>query len=717
MKALCVAVLLCGSLLAAVSCLDGNGHPDLAERPTCGAQSGPHPKTRVITTERLAGLRSLLADPLGNAYQPLDAYIVPMDDEHQTEYIAPQDRFIKFISGFSGSAALVAVTAVRAALWTDGRYFLQAEDQLDCNWYLMKEDTGAPELAEWLTGQLKPGARVGSDPKRMAALRWIKLSEKLKAESIDLVSVEINLIEHLWTEGRPVARDEPITVYPLEFAGRRWQDKVADVRAAMKAASSTNQQVTSLLVTQLDEVAWLFNLRGDDLPNVPEFKSYAVVEMDAVHLFVDSGKLTPAVRAHLAVEGCQRGADCVMPRRYEEMTSFVAELSRRPGMVWIPSSWSYAGGASYALYEQVDPPKRLFQPSPIIRLKGMKNSVEIASMKQAHLRDSTALCSFLAMLEKSVEAGEPWTELSVEKRLDEYRGRQDKYRGRSFNPIVGFGPNGAVIHYKASEATSARINTSSLLLIDSGGQYLDGSTDVTRTMHYGEPTDFMRETYTRVLMGVIDLGKVVFKKGATDSRLDILARRHLYEVGLDYLHGTGHGIGVFLQIHEAPTQLRIYQKEEHLMEEGMFFSNEPGYYESGQFGIRLETIMFAKPASDLPYNFSGPYLTFEPVTLVPFEPKLIKTELLTHDQLAWLNAYHARVRRDVGAMVTSQGGPEAQQTLQWLEQKTQPIVNAMTKDCPAPGAAGSPLQGAVVVTPAVLALLTAVTAAAAWRLA
>ncbi|KAF0307604.1 putative Xaa-Pro aminopeptidase P [Amphibalanus amphitrite] len=217
----------------------------------------------------LAGLRSLLAGPVGDAYQPLDAYIVPMDDEHQTEYIAPQDRFIKFISGFSGSAALVAVTAVRAALWTDGRYFLQAEDQLDCNWYLMKEDTGAPELAEWLTGQLKPGARVGSDPKRMAALRWIKLSEKLKAESIDLVSVEINLIEHLWTEGRAVARDEPITVHPLEFAGRRWQDKVADVRAAMKAASSTNQQVTSLLVTQLDEVAWLFNLRGDDLPNVP----------------------------------------------------------------------------------------------------------------------------------------------------------------------------------------------------------------------------------------------------------------------------------------------------------------------------------------------------------------------------------------------------------------------------------------------------------------
>ncbi|XP_043206844.1 probable Xaa-Pro aminopeptidase P, partial [Amphibalanus amphitrite] len=209
MRALGVAVLLCGSLLAAVTCLDSNGHPDLAERPTCGTQSGPGPKTRVSTTERLAGLRSLLAEPVGDAYQILDAYIVPMDDEHQTEYIAPQDRFIKFISGFSGSAALVAVTAVRAALWTDGRYFLQAEDQLDCNWYLMKEDTGAPELAEWLTGQLKPGARVGSDPKRMAALRWIELSEKLKAESIDLVSVEINLIEHLWTEGRPVARMSP----------------------------------------------------------------------------------------------------------------------------------------------------------------------------------------------------------------------------------------------------------------------------------------------------------------------------------------------------------------------------------------------------------------------------------------------------------------------------------------------------------------------------
>ncbi|XP_037084313.1 xaa-Pro aminopeptidase 1-like [Pollicipes pollicipes] len=705
-------VCLWGALGLAAA-LDPNQHPDLAERPTCSGQNIVQPKTRVTTTERLRDLRQLMATPVDDLYKPIDAYIVPMDDEHQTEYIAPQDQLVKFISGFSGSAATAVITAERAALWTDGRYFLQAEDQLDCNWFLMKEDAGAPEMSAWLAAQLGAGGRVGSDPHRMSARTWLNLKEQLSADSVELVSVDVNLIANLWKKGRPEPRNEPLTVHPLSYAGVSWQDKVAQVRAALKAASSRTKKVEALLVAQLDEIAWLLNVRGDDMPHTPEFKGYAVVDMDSVHLFVDDSKLTSEVRAHLRTDDCTESGDCVMIRPYEEVSSFVAETARVKwtGLVWVPSRWSYAGGASYALYKQVPDAQILFKPSPIIRMKAMKNPVEVASMKQAHLRDSTALCDFLAMLEQSVGQGKAWTELSVASKLIEYRQQQDLFRGTSFTSIVGFGPNGAIIHYKASPETDTTVDSSDVLLLDSGGQYPDGTTDVTRTMHYGQPTDFQREAYTRVLMGVIDLGRVVFKKGATDSRLDILARRHLYDVGLDYQHGTGHGIGIFLQVHEASTQLRIYQKEEHIMEEGMFFSNEPGYYEAGQFGVRLETIMFVKFAEGLAHNFSGPYLAFEPVTLVPFERKLIKEELLNEKQLDWLNAYHQRVRDEVGEMLRKQKRAAG---YKWLMDKTEPIRRPQVKDCPTLGAAGRGLGDAS--TAAALLLATAA-ATVVWRLA
>lgn len=671
--------LLTAACWCGVLGVDDAGYPDLSDRSQCSSGVSSS-RSRVDTTQQLKNLRQSLRSPVDNSYQPLSAYIVPMDDEHQSEMISPYDELVRFISGFSGSAGVVIVTDKDAALWTDGRYFLQAEDQLDCNWILMKDGLDAPEKSDWLISKLKAGQSVGADGRRMPALSWLELKKQLAASNISLVEVHVNLVDRLWTNNRPEKKSEPLIVHPMKYAGKSWIDKVADVRALMEKEGTGQQKVTALLVTQLDEVAWLLNLRGADIPHTPEFKGYIVLEMDHIHLFVNSSQLTSSVISHIHSDKCNSSnndrsltAPCVTVHEYSEIGSFMDQLVKNLApntLVWVPSRWAYSGGASYDLYGRVSDEHRLFKPSPLIRLKGMKNPVEVRSMVQAHLRDSVAVCDFLAALEKSMERGEHWDELSVAIKLREHRAEQDLYKDISFSTISAYGPHGAIIHYKPTNVTNAAIGKDGLLLLDSGAQYLDGTTDVTRTMHYGTPTPYEREMYTRVLMGVIDLARVVFKPGTTDSRLDILARQHLFRVGLDYLHGTGHGIGIFLQVHESPTQLRVLQKEDHPMEEGMFFSNEPGYYEAGKFGIRLETIMHVTKASQLAHNFSGPYLQLEPVSLVPFERKLMQHDLLSADHIRWLNNYHSMVREKVGALMLKQGRKEG---YSWLKSKTEPI--------------------------------------------
>ncbi|KAF0306379.1 Xaa-Pro aminopeptidase ApepP [Amphibalanus amphitrite] len=510
---------LLAGLFVVLTVLDAiSGAP--VTRPDC--QDGPSaPPNRVDTSERLQRLREVMADSRYN----IDAYIVPMDDEHQSEYVSPHDARIRFISGFSGSAGLAIVTKDKAALWTDGRYFLQAEQEMDCNWELMRNGTEPkpPSEVQWLTSELSRGSSVGADPRLLAAKDWLYIDSQLRAEGMQMKLAYENLIDLIWTEGRPPLSDEPIVVHNLTYAGKTWESKVEEVRDYMR-----EEKVEVLLVSALDEVAWLFNLRGNDIPHTPVFKAYAVIDSDSVHLWVDPDKLTDEVRQHLRAPGCQIGDMCVTLHFYQEVLHNFGTYIRQKwkGNILLPDESTFIDSVSFSFYNQVPASRLVFVESPIVRMKGRKNEVEIAGMKAANKRDSVALCEFLAFMEEEIHAGKEWDEISAAEKLKEFRAEQTLFRGISFETISAFGSNGAVIHYAPSNATKLPIDTSSTYLLDSGGQYLDGTTDVTRTIHYGQPTEFQKEAYTRVLMGVIDLATTVVNRKITDTQVQWLNEYH-----------------------------------------------------------------------------------------------------------------------------------------------------------------------------------------------
>jgi len=370
------------------------------------------------------------------------------------------------------------------------------------------------------------------------------------------------------------------------------------------------------------------------------------------------GKPSDAVSSHLKSAECEKTKnECVIIKEYGEFLHDLTNvLQENEEKILLSKPWAYTGGASFAIYDAVDESKRLLGLSPIMFRKAQKNNVEIKGMENANLKDAVALIAFSAELEEGMINGDNWDELKVSKRLYEYRSKQELFQEASFKTIAAYKEHGAVIHYKPTEETNLMIEKDSFLLLDSGGQYLDGTTDVTRTFHFGDPTYFEKEAYTRVLMGSIDLARGIFRAGTTDTRMDILARSPLYEVGLNYRHGTGHGIGSYGLVHESPIQVRVYKKEEHELKVGMFFSDEPGVYLENMFGVRLETVLrvVEKNLTYSEYGF-GPFYGFLPVCLVPFEPKLIDYSLLSHEQLDWLRNYNRRIKENVGPLLLKQG--------------------------------------------------------------
>ncbi|XP_047495014.1 xaa-Pro aminopeptidase 1-like [Penaeus chinensis] len=563
----------------------------------------PQPPNRVDTTERVARLRQEMAN------NGLSAFIVPTDDDHQSEYVGVSDKRRKYISGFSGSAGTAVVLMEEQALWTDGRYFLQADDQLDCNWLLMKAYmSGTPTILQWLKDSLPAGARVGADP-------------------------------------------------TLTTSRKSWEEKVLEVRDEMR-----NTGTDVLVASALDEVAWLLNLRGSDIPFNPVFRSYALITMNSVELFTPAEKVSAEVEEHLHVNQCETMI-CVTIQNYDDIFPRLSSFEDDPlvSKIMISSSYSSTSGASYAIYNAVPASKRHQAVSPILFMKGRKNEVENQGMTNAHLKDAVALCDFLALLENEVIAGTYWDELSAAAKSEEFRSQQQDYLSLSFETISASGPNAAVIHYSPSPETNRQIDDQSTYLLDSGAQYKDGTTDITRTLHFGVPTSFQIEAYTRVLRGAMDFASMVFPVGFSLGDIDILARRPLYEAGMDYRHGTSHGIGMCLFVHESAS---------NDYEIGFFGSDEPGYYEDGEFGIRLETTLKVVH-KETPHDFVSPMLGFEPVALVPFEPKLINTTLLSRQQCDALNAYHATVREVVGNELKDQ---ERFEGYDWVVRKTEPLL-------------------------------------------
>ncbi|XP_048237381.1 xaa-Pro aminopeptidase 1-like [Haliotis rufescens] len=613
------------------------------------------------TTAILSKLRALMKN-ISYVNEPIHAYIIPTGDAHQSEYVADCDTRRAYISGFTGSAGTAIVTESKAALWTDGRYFLQAEKQLDSNWTLMKtglKDT--PTQAEWLVKELPTEGRVGVDPFLFSVEQWKPLAKELKSNGHSLVQVSQNLVDMVW-EDRPPPPNNPLLVLAQEYTGQTWQEKVKRVREKLHS-----KQATAIAITALDEIAWLFNLRGSDIQYNPVFFSYSVITFDGVYLFIDESKVDKAVTQHLELKGAVNsdGSLSVEIHPYEDMKSFVACLAETcDGKIWISEK------SSYALVSLIPKLNRLTSPSPVAAFKAVKNDVEIQGMRRAHIKDAVAVCEFFHWLEKDVSHGTV-TEVSAADKLEGFRRQQEDFVSLSFDTISSIGADAAIIHYKPSAESNKPITSDQIYLCDSGAQYRDGTTDITRTVHFGSPTKYEQECFTRVLKGHINLSRTVFPNDVKGHNLDTLARLSLWEAGLDYLHGTGHGVGAFLNVHEGPCGIspRVSLSEIPL-EEGMILSDEPGYYEDGKFGVRIESLVLVVKA-DTQYNFRKKgYLTFEPITLVPIQTKLIDPSLLTEQEIDWLNEYHTRCREVIGAELKKQGKLKV---LDWLIRETEQL--------------------------------------------
>ncbi|KAM7338472.1 xaa-Pro aminopeptidase 2 [Alexandromys fortis] len=610
------------------------------------------PVSAVNTTMRLAALRQQI-----QAWN-LSAYIIPDTDAHMSEYIGKQDERRAWISGFSGTAGVAVVTMRKAALWTDSRYWTQAERQMDCNWELHREGN----IPSWVLAEVPAEGRVGFDPFLLSVDSWEDFDLEFQGSKRHLVSITTNLVDLAWGSERPPLPSQPIYALPEEFTGSTWQEKVSTVRSYMK---NHTMAPTALLLSALDETAWLFNLRSSDIPYNPFFYSYTLLTDSSIRLFVNKSRFSLETLQYLNTNCIS--SMCVQLEDYSQVRDSVKAYAS--GNVTILISTSYT---NYGLYEVIPKEKvRIQMYSPVMGVKAVKNSKEQALLKASHVRDAVVVIQYLVWLEKNVPKGTV-DEFSGAEYIDDLRRKENFSSGPSFETISASGLNAALAHYSPTKELHRKLSSDEMYLVDSGGQYWDGTTDITRTVHWGTPTAFQKEAYTRVLMGNIDLSRIIFPAATSGRVLDTVARKALWEVGLNYGHGTGHGIGNFLCVHEWPVG---FQLSNIAMNKGMFTSIEPGYYQDGEFGIRLEDVALVVEAKT---KYPGTYLTFEVVSFVPYDRNLIDVSLLSPEQLQYLNRYYQTIREKVG--------PELQrrqllEELAWLEEHTKPL-SAMAPHTP-----------------------------------
>ncbi|CEP12962.1 hypothetical protein [Parasitella parasitica] len=596
------------------------------------------------TSDRLANLRSQM-----EKYQ-VDVFLAPSEDAHQSEYIADCDKRRHWISGFTGSAGFAIVTSTEAALFTDGRYFLQASQQLDDNWTLMKQGLpGVPTWQEYLVKYLPSGSRIGIDPTLINAVDAHQLIVQLEPLGSSLVSID-NLIDLAWGKDRPEPPKNKVFVQPVEFTGKTVQDKLSELRSHIKS-----RKAYGTVVSALDEIAWLFNLRGSDIECNPVFFSYAIVDENEAILYLDLDKVTDEVRSSLG--------SSVTTKPYNQFFADLKGLKLDGRKVLVNSK------TSLAVEVAVGETNVLEERSFITDCKAIKTKEELQGMRDCHLRDGAALVQYFAWLENKLLAGETLSEVEAADRLEQFRSVQDRYVGLSFATISSTGSNGAIIHYKPEPETCKIIDPNNIYLCDSGGQYKDGTTDVTRTFHFKTPSSYEKRCFTRVLQGHIAIDEAVFPKGTTGYLLDPFARQYLWKDGLNFLHGTGHGVGSFLNVHEGPHGIGIRPHfNDTALAAGMTVTDEPGYYEDGKFGIRIENVLLVKDV-ETPNNFGNRgYLGFEHVTIVPIGLNLIDVALLSPSEIKWVNAYHKECREKLAPLVRGDELAAA-----WLEKETIPL--------------------------------------------
>ena len=589
--------------------------------------------------ERVERLRSWMKE------NGISAFVFPSSDPHNSEYVADHWKSREWISGFSGSAGTAVVTLEHAALWTDSRYFIAAEKELKgTDFQLMKlRVEGTPSISEWLVRELSNSQKavVGVDGNVNSFIEVSSMERELASKGNITVRTDADPMAELWTD-RPVIPDNKVSLHPLEYSGESTSSKISRIRKQLADSGADG-----LLVTALDEIAWVLNLRGSDVHCNPVFVSYLLISPEKVVLYINNVKLLAEVKDYLTSE--QIAVDA-----YEAVVDGLRSYEGKSLLVDMSST-------NYSLATAVPTEKLCEGVSPIASMKAIKNEAEQEGFRAAMLRDGVAVVKFLAWLKPAVEAGGQ-TEISLDERLTALRAEQPKFKGISFDTIVGYEAHGAIVHYEATPETDIPIEPHGLVLIDSGAQYLDGTTDITRTIALGNLTEEQCRVYTLVLKGHIQLDMCKFPAGACGSQLDAIARVPMWREGYNYMHGTGHGVGSYLNVHEGPHQIRMEWRPAPL-QAGMTVTNEPGIYLEGKFGVRIENTLLIVPAETTPF---GDFLKFETLTLAPIDTTPIVFEMLSEEEREWLNNYHHRVYESLKPYLTA-----VEQ--EWLRKATLPI--------------------------------------------
>ena len=601
----------------------------------------PEDFARLSRADRLRLLRERLAA------DGLAGFIVPRADQHQGEYVPQNGQRLAWLTGFTGSAGMAVVLRERAAVFVDGRYTLQAAAQVDAGAYEIRHLIDEP-AAQFLAEAAGKGDAIGYDPWLHTPQEVERLRAGAERAGATLRAVDKNPLDQVWA-GRPAAPLAPVFAQPDDFAGESAADKRTRIGKAL-----AGEGAAAAVLTMPESIAWLLNIRGGDVPHTPLPLSFAILKADGhVTLFIDRRKLTPGLDRHLgnavAIEAPDRLGDAL------DALAKAGSVQVDPATA---ASWVFdrLGAAGAQIHRAAD---------PCLLPKACKNRVELDGTREAHRRDGAAVTRFLAWLAREAPKGK-LKEIAASDRLEAFRKEGKYFRDLSFPTISGAGSNGAIVHYRASPETEKRLEPGTLYLLDSGAQYLDGTTDITRTIAIGAPSDGMREHFTRVLKGHIALATARFPRGTTGTQLDGFARRALWAVGLDYDHGTGHGVGSYLSVHEGPQRISKAPNAQPLLP-GMIVSNEPGYYKTGAYGIRIENLIVVQPVEGAPKGGdSRETYCFETITLAPIDRNLVARDLLDRDEAAWLDAYHQRVRETIGPLVDAETGA-------WLDQATAPI--------------------------------------------
>ncbi|BBE31669.1 Xaa-Pro aminopeptidase [Tepiditoga spiralis] len=589
-----------------------------------------------MINERIKKLRMLMKK------NNIQAYIIPTSDYHQSEYVADFFKSRAWISGFTGSAGIVVITKESSGLWTDGRYFIQAEKQLknsEIKLFKMNEPE-VPTYEEWLLKELKEGDTIGFDAKCFSIEQVKKLKDKIKYKKLK-VYAEKDLINEIWIN-RPKLPQENIFIHNIKYAGKSFKEKLIEVKRNMK-------DFDYYILSSLDDIAWLFNLRGNDVKNNPVFLAYSIISKEETYLFIDKNKLDNTVYNYL-------NENKIIIKKYDEIYTFINSLEKNKRYIFDLQK------TNYKIYLSLNKPEKILEEKNITTyLKAIKNNIEIKNIKKCHIKDGVAMVKFLYWIEKNINK-EKITEISATEKLESFRKEQEDFFEISFDTIAAYKDHAAMMHYKAEENTQYELKNEGFFLVDSGGQYFDGTTDITRTISLGNLTNEEMYDYTLTLKGNLSLSKIKFLYGTTGSNLDILARQPLWNEGIDYKCGTGHGVGYFLNVHEGPQQFRPIPNT-IVLEPGMIITNEPGVYKEGKHGIRIENELLVVEDKETEF---GKFLKFEIITYCPIDLKGVKTSMLSSEEINYLNDYHEEVYKKLSPFLN-------EEEKKWLKEKTEPI--------------------------------------------